>query len=119
MLRSQLNFTDFLEALCRTAEMTESKTISDAKRPLSTKIKLLIEHVIEANAEAFENDENAIQDHFAEEKELEIQRLEKSWRSCRKCSYHQIKESLSLTEKKKQSRQKEQRSKDYSNCLKL
>ena len=40
-LRSQITFTDFMEALARTAEMTESKTISDAKRPLSKKLELI------------------------------------------------------------------------------
>ena len=73
-LRSQIAFTDFLEALGRTAEMTESKTISDAKRPLSKKLDILIKHIISKNEAALKDEESGIADHFAEEKELELEK---------------------------------------------
>ena len=73
ILRSQIMFTDFLEALGRTAEMTESKTITDAKRPLSKKLEIMIKQIICKNTEALENEDSGIADHFAEEKERELE----------------------------------------------
>ena len=70
--------------------------------------------------EAFENDENAIQDHFAEEKELEIQRNREELEKLSKVFIPPDKEkfeSEKRAETKSSKGAEEQRF--GSNCLKL
>ena len=79
----------------------------------------MIEHVIEATQEAFENDENAIQDHFAEEKELEIQRSREELEKLSKVFIPPDKEKFESKKRRNKVVKRSRRSKDYSNCLKL
>jgi len=74
-LQSEIRFTDFLEALARTAEMSQAQTIADTKKLLSQKVETLLSRISEQYASIIEDDKQE-EDHFAVEKDIEATRLQ-------------------------------------------